>query len=138
MAKAAARLTYAFANATVPKVSVIVGDAFGSAYLSMNSKSIGADMVYAWPQAKIGMMDAREAARIIYEQEIEASDDQVATINTYTNQYNELQSSAISAARRGYVDDIIDPAQTRQRLIAAFEMLFTKREDRPAKKHGTI
>ena len=95
-------------------------------------------MVYAWPQAKIGMMDAREAARIIYEQEIEASDDQVATINTYTNQYNELQSSAISAARRGYVDDIIDPAQTRQRLIAAFEMLFTKREDRPAKKHGTI
>lgn len=138
MAKAAARLTYAFANATVPKVSVIVGDAFGSAYLSMNSKSIGADMVYAWPQAKIGMMDAREAARIIYEQEIEASDDQVATINAYTNQYNELQSSAISAARRGYVDDIIDPAQTRQRLIAAFEMLFTKREDRPAKKHGTI
>ena len=104
----------------------------------MNSKSIGADMVYAWPQAKIGMMDAREAARIIYEQEIEASDDQVATINAYTNQYNELQSSAISAARRGYVDDIIDPAQTRQRLIAAFEMLFTKREDRPAKKHGTI
>jgi hypothetical protein len=84
------------------------------------------------------MMDAREAARIIYEQEIEASDDQVATINAYTNQYNELQSSAISAARRGYVDDIIDPAQTRQRLIAAFEMLFTKREDRPAKKHGTI
>ena len=83
-------------------------------------------------------MDAREAARIIYEQEIEASDDQVATINAYTNQYNELQSSAISAARRGYVDDIIDPAQTRQRLIAAFEMLFTKREDRPAKKHGTI
>ena len=138
MAKAAARLTYAFANATVPKVSVIVGDAFGSAYLSMNSKSIGADMVYAWPQAKIGMMDAREAARIIYEQEIEASDDQVATINAYTNQYNELQSSAISAARRGYVDDIIDPPQTRQRLIAAFEMLFTKREDRPAKKHGTI
>ena len=138
MAKAAARLTYAFANATVPKVSVIVGDAFGSAYLSMNSKSIGADMVYAWPQAKIGMMDAREAARIIYEQEIEASDDQVATINAYTNQYNELQSSAISAARRGYVDDIINPAQTRQRLIAAFEMLFTKREDRPAKKHGTI
>ena len=72
------------------------------------------------------------------QQEIEASDDQVATINAYTNQYNELQSSAISAARRGYVDDIIDPAQTRQRLIAAFEMLFTKREDRPAKKHGTI
>lgn len=138
IAKAAAKLTYAFANATVPKVTVVTGDAFGTAYVAMNSKSIGADMVYAWPQARIGMMDSEQAVRIMYADEINKADDKMALIKEQTAKYEELQSSAMSAARRGYVDDIIEPDATRKRMIAALEMLFTKREDRPGKKHGTI
>lgn len=132
MASAVAKLTYAFANATVPKVNVIVGKAFGSAYVSMNSKSIGADLVYAWPTAEIGMMDAKLAAQIMY-----AGAD-AETLNEKAAEYKELQSSPNSAAARGYVDAIIEPADTRKYVIGAFEMLFTKREDRPAKKHGTV
>lgn len=138
IAKAAAKLTYAFANATVPKITVVIGQAMGTAYLTMNSKSIGADLVYAWPDAMIGMMDPKEAAKIMYADEIEKASDSAAMINDKAETYRLLQSSALSAARRGYVDDIINAAETRARLIAAFEMLFTKREDRPAKKHGTI
>ena len=132
MASAVAKLTYAFANATVPKVNVIVGKAFGSAYVSMNSKSIGADLVYAWPTAEIGMMDAKSAAKIMYDGE------DAAVINEKAAEYAALQSSALSAAKRGYVDTIIDAKDTRKYLIGAFEMLFTKSEDRPAKKHGTV
>lgn len=132
MAKAVAKLTYAFANATVPKVNVITGQAFGSAYLAMNSKSIGADMVYAWPEAQIGMMDAKSAAKIMYE------DTDAATINEKAAEYATLQNSVLSAARRGYVDTIIEPADTRKYVIGAFEMLYTKRENRPDKKHGTV
>ena len=132
MASAVAKLTYAFANATVPKVNVIVGKAFGSAYVSMNSKSVGADLVYAWPTAEIGMMDAKLAAQIMY------ADADAETLNEKAAEYKELQSSPNSAAARGYVDAIIEPADTRKYVIGAFEMLFTKREDRPAKKHGTV
>ena len=132
MASAVAKLTYAFANATVPKVNVIVGKAFGSAYVTMNSKSVGADMVYAWPDAEIGMMDAKLAAQIMY------ADADAETLNEKAAEYKELQSSPNSAAARGYVDAIIEPADTRKYVIGAFEMLFTKREDRPAKKHGTV
>ena len=138
IAKAAGRLTYAYANASVPKVTVIVKDALGSAYLTMGSKSIGADVVYAWENAAIGMMDPAEAVKIMYAKEIEAAEDSVALIGEKTAQYAALQSSALAAARRGYIDDIIKAGETRQRVIAAFEMLFTKREDRPSKKHGTV
>ena len=132
MAKSVAKLTYAFANATVPKVNVIVGKAYGSAYVAMNSKSIGADMVYAWPDVEIGMMDAGLAAKIMYaDADAEVQKEKAAA-------YKELQSSPMSAARRGYVDAIIEPADTRKYVIGAFEMLFTKREDRPDKKHGTV
>ncbi len=132
MAKSVAKLTYAFANATVPKVNVIVGKAYGSAYVAMNSKSIGADMVYAWPDTEIGMMDAALAAKIMYaDADAEVQKEKAAA-------YRELQSSPMSAARRGYVDAIIEPADTRKYVIGAFEMLFTKREDRPDKKHGTV
>ncbi len=126
IAKAAGRLTYAYANASVPKVTVIVKDALGSAYLTMGSKSIGADVVYAWENAAIGMMDPAEAVKIMYAKEIEAAEDSVALINEKTAQYAALQSSALAAARRGYIDDIIKAGETRQRVIAAFEMLFTK------------
>jgi len=132
MAKSVAKMTYAFANATVPKVNVVVGKAYGSAYVAMNSKSVGADMVYAWPQAEIGMMDATMAAKIMY------AESDAQTMKEKAAEYRQLQSSPISAARRGYVDAIIEPADTRKYVIGAFEMLFTKREDRPNKKHGTV
>lgn len=132
MARAAAKLTYAFANATVPKVNVIVGKAFGSAYVTMNSRSIGADMVYAWPTAQIGMMDADMAARIMY------PDAGTAELREKSAEYRLLQSSPESAAGRGYVDAVIEPQDTRKYVIGAFEMLFTKREGRPDKKHGTV
>ena len=132
MAREIAKLTYAFANATVPKVNVVIGKAYGSAYVTMNSKAIGADMVYAWPTSEIGMMDANLAAKIMY------ADEDATTIKEKAAEYKELQSSPMAAARRGYVDTIIAPADTRKYLIGAFEMLFTKREERPAKKHGTI
>ena len=132
IAKAMARLTYAFANATVPKVNVIAGAAYGSAYVSMNSKGIGADMVYAWTGSQIGMMDAKLAAKIMY------AEADAATQQEKASQYAALQSSPEAAAKRGYVDSIIEPKDTRKYVIGAFEMLFTKREDRPDKKHGTV
>lgn len=132
IAKAMAKLTYAFANATVPKVNVIAGAAYGSAYVSMNSKALGADMVYAWTDAQIGMMDPKMAAKIMY------ADADAATLKEKAEAYAALQASADAAARRGYVDSIIDPQDTRKYVIGAFEMLFTKRESRPDKKHGTV
>lgn len=132
IAKAAARLTYEFANATVAKVNVIIGAAYGTAYVAMNSKAIGADMTFAWPTAEVGTMDAKLAAKIMY------ADADAATINEKAAEYAALQTSAVSAAKRGYVDTIIEAADTRKYVIGAFEMLFTKREDRPAKKHGTV
>ena len=132
MAKAAARLTFAFANATVAKVNVIIGQAFGSAYVTMNSKAIGADITMAWPDAKIGTMDAKLAAKIICDGQGPDAIDACAA------EYEALQTSAASAARRGYVDQIVEPADTRKYVIGAFEMLLSKTEDRPAKKHGTV
>ncbi len=128
---AAAKLTYAFANATVPKVNVVVGKAFGSAYITMNSKHIGADLVFAVEGAKIGMMESKAAAQIMYP-------DDAALITKKAEEYENLQSSAEAAAKRGYVDAIIDAASTRKHLIYAYEMLFTKIERRPSKKHGTV
>lgn len=138
IAKAAAKLVYAFSNADVPKVNIITGEAYGSAYVAMNSKSIGADMVYAWPQASIGMMDASLAAKIMYADDIAASKDVTSTINEKAAEYAALQSSVDQAAARGYVDTIINPEDTRKYVAAAFEMLFDKREVRADKKHGTV
>ena len=129
--KALARMTAAFANATVPKVNVITGQALGSAYAMMNAKSLGADLVYAWPDAKIGMMDAKLAAGIMYP---DASADVIAE---KAKAYDELQNDVKTAARRGYVDRIVAAADTRKYLIAAFEMLFTKNVEQPYKKHGS-
>ena len=132
LAKAAARLTFAFANATVAKVNVIMGKAYGSAYIAMNSKAIGADITIACPDAKIGAMDAELAAKIMY-------DGQGAdVIHEKASEYAALQNNVNSAARRGYVDQIVEAADLRKYIIGAFEMLFTKYEERPVKKHGTV
>ncbi|MBR4981361.1 MAG: carboxyl transferase [Lachnospiraceae bacterium] len=132
IAREAAKLTYAFANATVPKVNVVIGKAYGSAYVTMNSKAIGADMVFAWDSAEIGTMDAKLAAKII------CNGQGADKIDECAKEYAALQNNVVSAAKRGYVDSIIAAEDTRKYVIGAFEMLFTKREDRPAKKHGTV
>lgn len=137
LAKAVATMTAAFAGATVPKVNLITGEAFGSAYTAMNSKAIGADIEYAWATAKIGMMEPDAAVSIMYADEIAAADDKKAYIAEKKKEFAEKQASAMAAAKRGIVDDIIVPDATRKRLIAAFEMLYTKCEEKPAKKHGS-
>lgn len=131
VAKSTAELVYAFTNATVPKVNVIVGEAFGSSYVAMNSKTIGADIVYAWPTSKIGMMDATAAAKIIY-----AGQD--VNLAEKAAEYEQLQNSVVATASRGYVDSIVEPINTRKYVIGALEMLCTKYEERPGKKHGTV
>ena len=132
IARALSQLTAAFANATVPKVNLIVGKAYGSAYITMNSKHIGADLVFAYSDAEIGMMDAKLAAEIIYDGK------DAATISEKAGEYAALQNNPVAAAKRGFVDSIIEPAATRKQLVYAFEMLYTKREFRPNKKHSTI
>ena len=125
-------MLFAYASATVPKITLIMRKAYGGAYIGMCNTEMGADMVFAWPNAEIGMMDAKSAAKIMY------ADSDAATINEKAAEYATLQSSVESAARRGYVDTIIEAEDTRKYVIGAFEMLFTKSEDRPAKKHGTV
>ena len=133
-----AGLASAFAGSTVPKVNLLAGEAYGTAAIVMNSKVIGADFVLAWPDASVGMMDAEQAVRIIYADEIASGEDQLAVIAEKTDQMREEQSSAIAAARRGYIDDIIEPDASRKRLIAAFEMLYGKNVTGIKKKHSTI
>ncbi len=131
IATAVAKLTYAFANATVPKVNLVTKKAYGSAYVAMNSKSIGADMEYALSDAEIGTMDANLAAQII------SAGDSSEVAET-AKEYKELCLNAASAAKRGYVDAVFSPEQARAQLVYAFEMLCSKRESRPGKKHGTV
>ena len=138
IAIAAAKLTYAFANATVPKVNVIVDKAYGSAYITMNSAHIGADLTFALPNAEIGMMDAKQAVKIMYAEELESASDKVAFIDETAAEYSKVQAGVEAAAKRGYVDSIIEGESVRKQLIYAFEMLYTKRDDRPVKKHGTV
>ena len=132
IAASVGKLVYAFANATVPKVNLITGKAYGSAYVAMNSKAIGADITIAWPNSKIGSMDAKSAALII------ANNGNYTDVEKATADYEALQNNVMSAARRGYVDQIVDPASTRKYIIGAFDMLSSKAEDSPAKKHGTV
>lgn len=138
LARALGKLTFTYANASVPTVTVVTGHAYGTAGLVMNSKALGANMVYAWEQADMGLMDPKPAAQIVYAEEIEQAEDKVQKTEELTAQYRRTQSSAEANARRGYVDDIIQPAETRQRVIAAFEMLYTKSTLELNKKHGTV
>ena len=130
--KAAARLLSAYANATVPKVTVVTKTALGSAGILMGSRAAGADVVFAWENAKIGAMDAKAAGKIL------AAGQDAAAMRKAAASYEELQNSSASAAARGCVDTIISEADTRKFVIGAFEMLYSKREERPDKKHGTI
>ena len=133
-----AKLLYAFSEATVPKVNVILRKAYGGAYIAMNSKTIGADMVLAWPSAEIAVMGPDGAANIIFKKDITASENPAETRKEKIAEYRDKFSNPYVAAARGYVDDVIEPEETRKRIILALEMLNTKRENRPSKKHGNI
>lgn len=133
-----AKLLYAFSEATVPKINVIVRKAYGGAYIAMNSKHLGADMVFAWPTAEIAVMGPDGAANIIFKNDIKAAADPMAARAEKIQEYTDKFANPYVAASRDYVDDVIEPDSTRPRIISALEMLMSKRESRPAKKHGNI
>ena len=134
VATEAAKMTFAFAGATVPKINVVTGKAYGTAYAAFNSKSLGADMEFALTGAEIGTMDAKLAAQIVFAGEVNTEE----ALNEKAAEYSRDYNSAENAAKRGYVDAIIDPSEMRAQIIYAFEMLSTKKELRPSKKHGTV
>lgn len=138
ISKAAAKLANAFVSASVPKINVIANRAYGSAYVSFNSKHIGADVVLAWPTAAISMMDANNAVKIMYAKEIENAEVAGEVIASKTAEFAANQGSPYAAASRGYIDDIIEPAATRKRVIVALEMLYSKSVAVIDRKHSTI
>jgi propionyl-CoA carboxylase beta chain len=133
-----AKLLYAFSEATVPRITVITRKAYGGAYDVMNSKHIGADMNYAWPSAEIAVMGAKGAAEIIFKKEIQEAVDSEAKWKEKEAEYAEMFANPYNAAARGYVDEVIKPEQTREKLIKAFKMLENKVATLPKKKHGNI
>ncbi len=133
-----AKLLYAFSEATVPKITVITRKAYGGAYCVMNSKHIGADMVYSWPTGEIAVMGAKGAAEIIFRKEIAAADDPAAMHKQKENEYAEMFANPFKAAARGYVDEVIIPENTRMKLLRSFKLLENKAVTLPKKKHGNI
>ncbi|PKK84058.1 MAG: methylmalonyl-CoA carboxyltransferase [candidate division Zixibacteria bacterium HGW-Zixibacteria-1] len=136
--KHGAKLLYAYCEATVPKVTVITRKAYGGAYDVMNSKHIRGDMNYAWPTAEIAVMGPKGAVEIIFKKEIAASKNPEEAVEQKTEEFRDKFANPFIAAGRGYLDDIIEPKTTRPRLIRAFEMLSSKKDTNPAKKHGNI
>jgi len=133
-----AKVLYAYSEATVPKISVILRKAYGGSYIAMSAHCLRADWAIAWPTAEIAVMGPEGAANIVYRKEIEAAENPKAERLARVQEYRDLYSNPYIAAARGWVDDIIDPRETRNRLLQALAMLATKQEDRPRKKHGNI
>lgn len=133
-----AKLLYAFSEATVPRITVITRKAYGGAYDVMNSKHIGADLNFAWPSAEIAVMGAKGAAEIIFKREIKEADDSEVKWKEKEAEYAEMFANPYNAAARGYVDEVIRPDQTREKLIKGFKMLENKVDTLPKKKHGNI
>jgi acetyl-CoA carboxylase carboxyltransferase component len=133
-----AKMLYAYSEATVPKVTVIIRKAYGGAYIAMCNKELGADQVFAWPNAEIAVMGPDGAANIIFKHDIADSDDPITTRQAKIEEYRDTVANPYIAAERGYVDDVIVPSITRPRIISAFDMLESKRETNPAKKHGNL
>jgi acetyl-CoA carboxylase carboxyltransferase component len=133
-----AKLLYAYCEATVPRIQIITRKAYGGAYVVMNSKSIGADLAYAWPSAELAVMGPQGAVEILYRRELQAADDPVARRDDLVEEYTERFANPYVAAERGIVDDVIDPAQTRVMLVRGMAMLRSKREELPKRKHGNV
>ena len=133
-----AKLLYAYCESTVPRIQIVTRKAYGGAYVVMNSKSIGADLSFAWPSAELAVMGPQGAVEIAYRREIEAAADPAARKAELVEEYTEKFANPYRAAERGYVDDVIDPAETRIKLVAGLDMLRSKREDLPKRKHGNV
>jgi acetyl-CoA carboxylase carboxyltransferase component len=133
-----AKLLYAFCESTVPRIQIITRKAYGGAYVVMDSKSIGSDLSYAWPTAELAVMGPQGAVEIVYRKELAAADDPVAKRTELVDEYTERFCNPYVAAERGFVDDVIDPAETRRKVVAGFRMLRTKREELPRRKHGNV
>jgi acetyl-CoA carboxylase carboxyltransferase component len=133
-----AKLLYAYCEATVPRIQIITRKAYGGAYVVMNSKSIGADLAYAWPTAELAVMGPQGAVEIVYRRELQQAADPAARRAELVAEYTEKYANPYNAAERGYVDDVIDPAETRQKIVAGLRMLRTKREELPRRKHGNV
>jgi propionyl-CoA carboxylase beta chain len=133
-----AKLLYAYCEATVPKLTVITRKAYGGAYDVMSSKHIRGDINLAWPSAEIAVMGPEGAVNIIFRKELEKAEDPVKRKAELVAEYREKFANPYVAAERGYIDDVIEPRETRPRLINALEMLSNKRDTNPAKKHGNI
>ncbi|HWQ79360.1 MAG TPA: acyl-CoA carboxylase subunit beta [Anaerovoracaceae bacterium] len=133
-----AKILYAYCEATVPKVTMILRKAYGGAYIGMCNRELGADLVFAWPTAQIAVMGAEGAANIVFKNEIKDAADPIAKRQEKVTEYEEKFNNPYRAAEMGYVDDIIEPATARQRIISGFDMLASKRQSLPAKKHGNI
>ncbi|HUY06273.1 MAG TPA: acyl-CoA carboxylase subunit beta [Acidimicrobiales bacterium] len=133
-----AKLLYAYCESTVPRIQVITRKAYGGAYLVMDSKSIGSDLCFAWPSAELAVMGPEGAVEIVHRRELANADDASTRRAELVAQYTERFTNPYVAAERGYIDDIIDPAETRQVLAASLDLLITKREDLPRRKHGNI
>jgi acetyl-CoA carboxylase carboxyltransferase component len=133
-----AKMIYAYSEATVPKVALILRKAYGGAYIVMSSKHLKCDYNLAWPQAEIAVMGPEGAVKIVFRKEINASDNPAAATLERTRQYREEFANPYLAASRGYIDDVIIPGESRKRLIAALESLHEKRQSTPARKHGNI
>ncbi len=133
-----AKLLYAYCEATVPRISIITRKAYGGAYVVMDSKSIGSDLCFAWPTAELAVMGPQGAVGIVYKRELDAASDPVARRAELVEEYTERYANPYIAAERGYVDDVIDPADTRKMLTRGLSLLRTKREDLPKRKHGNV
>jgi acetyl-CoA carboxylase carboxyltransferase component len=133
-----AKLLFAYAEATVPKLTIVTRKAYGGAYIGMNSKSLGADYAIAWPSAEIAVMGPDGAANIIFRKEIAEADDPITKRKEKIEEYREAFSNPYEAAKMGHIEDVIEPSHTRPVVISIFEMLESKRDSRPAKKHGNI
>ena len=133
-----AKVLYAYAEATVPKVSVVTRKAYGGAYVVMSSKYLGTDITYAWPSAEIAVMGAEGAANILYGKQIKAAEDPEAERKRLTREYQEAYLNPYVAAKAGYIDEVIEPAETRQKLIEALAALQNKVETNPPRKHGNM
>jgi propionyl-CoA carboxylase beta chain len=133
-----AKVLYAYSEATVPKVSVVTRKAYGGAYVVMSSKYLGTDITYAWPSAEIAVMGAEGAVNILYRKEISAAPDPVAERKRLEEEYRQKYLNPYAAAHAGYIDEIIEPAQTRQKLIEALEVLSNKVESTMPRKHGNM
>jgi methylmalonyl-CoA decarboxylase subunit alpha len=131
-----AKLLYAYCNATVPRISVVLRKAYGGAYIVMDSQSIGADLTYAWPTNEIAVMGAEGAANVIFRRQINAADDPEAMRARMVKEYKAELMHPYYAAERGLVDDVIDPVETREVLIRSLQMLRNKHADLPSRKHG--